>query len=123
MAVIVLIDDNADVRATMMTALTLAGHQVVEAANGVDGVAAVLKHSPDLVVVDMIMPEQDGLETLINLRAKHQTLPILAISGGGRTRNLNFLSMAGSLGATRLLAKPFGAAALLEAVTACLQGQ
>ncbi len=119
---ILLIEDDALVRTTLAEVLAAAGHEVAEARNGLDGVAEARRLRPDLVIVDMIMPEQDGIETLINLRATQAGMPILAISGGGRVRNLDFLSLAASLGATRTLPKPFTPDALLAAVNDCLGG-
>lgn len=116
---ILLIDDDALVRVTLAAALSTAGHTVVEAGNGVDGVTEARRCQPDLVIVDMVMPEQDGIETLIRLRASHPNLPVIAI-GGGRVRNLDFLSLATSLGATHTLPKPFAPPALLGLVDQCL---
>lgn len=120
MTSILLIEDDELVRGTLAEVLASAGHSVVEAKNGLDGVVAARRAKPALVIIDMIMPEQDGIETLINLRAGDATVPILAISGGGRTRNLDFLAVAASLGATRTLPKPFAPAALLAMVEECL---
>lgn len=119
---ILLIEDDALVRTTLAEVLAAAGHEVAEARNGLDGVAEARRLRPDLVIVDMIMPEQDSIETLINLRATQAGMPILAISGGGRVRNLDFLSLAAGLGATRTLPKPFTPDALLAAVNDCLGG-
>lgn len=116
---ILLIDDDPLLRVTLAAALSAAGHVVVEADNGVEGVAEARRHRPDLVVVDIIMPEQDGIETLIRLRASDPDLPILAI-GGGRARAADFLSLATSFGATATLAKPCAPEVLVEAVRRCL---
>lgn len=59
------------------------GHSVVRVANGAQGVEAFPSVKPDLVITDIVMPEQDGLETINQLLAVEPKLPILAISGGG----------------------------------------
>ncbi|MGQ3071178.1 MAG: response regulator transcription factor [Ferrovibrionaceae bacterium] len=116
---ILLIDDDPLLRVTLAAALSAAGHVVVEADNGIEGVAEARRHRPDLVVVDIIMPEQDGIETLIRLRASDPDLPVLAI-GGGRARAADFLSLATGFGATATLAKPCAPEVLVEAVRRCL---
>ncbi len=116
---ILLIDDDALLRVTMVATLSAEGHVVVEAGNGVDGITEARRHRPDLVIVDMIMPDQDGIETLIRLRATYPHLPVLAI-GGGRARSLDFLALAASMGATATLPKPFEPPALVEIVDRCL---
>lgn len=116
---ILLIDDDPLLRVTLAAGLSAAGYVVVEAENGVEGVAEARRHRPDLVVVDIIMPEQDGIETLVRLRASDPDLPVLAI-GGGRARAADFLSLATSFGATATLAKPCAPEVLAEAVRRCL---
>lgn len=116
---ILVIDDDATLRVTLAAALSTAGHVAVEAENGVEGVSEARRHPPDLVIVDLIMPEQDGIETLIRLRATCPDLPVVAIAGA-RARNADFLSLATSLGATATLAKPFPTPTLVELVGRCL---
>ncbi len=116
---ILVIDDDPLLRVTLAAALSTAGHVTVEAENGLDGVTEARRYPPDLVVVDLIMPEQDGIETLIRLRATYPDLPVLAIAGA-RARNQEFLSLATSLGATVTLAKPFPTPTLVELVGQCL---
>ena len=66
------------------------------------------------------MPDKEGVETIIELKRDFPTLPIIAISGGGRTRNLDFLKLAEQYGAQKALAKPFSEEELLESVQTCL---
>jgi len=61
---ILIIDDSADLRALLREALTLEGYRVLEAADGGEGVRLYLEARPDLVLLDIIMPEKDGIETL-----------------------------------------------------------
>ncbi|MCH8237326.1 MAG: response regulator [Proteobacteria bacterium] len=76
----------------------------------------------DLVITDIIMPEKEGVETIVELKQLHPSLKIIAISGGGRTRNMDFLKLAKQFGADSILAKPFSEDELMEHVNACLSG-
>jgi CheY-like chemotaxis protein len=122
MAHILVIDDEEMARFTVRDFLEGAGHQVTEAINGDDGVALQLVHAFDLVITDMIMPKKEGVETVIELKQANPDQKIIAISGGGRTRNMDFLQMAEQFGADRILAKPFTEDELLESVDTCLSG-
>jgi len=66
------------------------------------------------VITDIIMPEQEGIDTIIQIRRERPGIKIVAISGGGRIRNIDFLEMAQSLGADEVIAKPFEADELLN---------
>ena len=121
MARILVIDDEELARFTVANILESAGHEVVEAPNGEVGLELQNAHSFDLVVTDIIMPKKEGVETVIELRRDHPDLKIIAISGGGRTRNLDFLQLAKEFGADKILAKPFSEEELMESVNACLK--
>ncbi|MEO8597033.1 MAG: response regulator [Candidatus Solibacter sp.] len=110
---ILIIDDDPAVRGLLHRILTGAGYAVVEAADGKSGLLEV-EHAPmDLVITDLVMPEQEGLEVLGKLHARRPGLPVIAISGafGG-----SFLEVARHLGAAAALPKPVEATTLLEAV-------
>ncbi|MDQ7247638.1 response regulator [Dongia sedimenti] len=123
MATILLIDDEVLVRQSLGHTLTDGGHTVVFAGDGAEGLRQMHAVNPDLVITDIVMPDQEGLETIMELRKISATLPIIAISGGGRGGSLDFLTAASALGATTVLRKPFGGTALLEAVEACLNAR
>ena len=120
MARVLVIDDEQLARFTVREILETAGHDVVEAKNGGQGLAYQNADSFDIVVTDIIMPEKEGVETIIEMKRDFPDLPIIAISGGGRTRNLDFLEIAKQYGADSVLAKPFSEEELLSAVDACL---
>lgn len=122
MAKILLIDDEPDLRQTLRLFLENAGHTVVEAENGDDGVALHRSEAPDLVITDLIMPGKEGIETILELRRTKATTPIIAISGGGRLELTDFLQAARKLGAAHTLKKPFRREQLLEAVDKSLAG-
>ena len=121
MANILIIDDEELVRLTLRQMLEDAGHDVAEAADGREGIARYKERPADLVITDIIMPEKEGIETIIELQHHDPAIQIIAMSGGGRLRNLDFLNVAEKFGATRILAKPFEDEEFLEAVEDCLR--
>lgn len=113
---VLLIDDEQMVRKIVRKMLERAGHEVTEVENGRLGLEQLGKGSFDLVITDIIMPEMEGVETVMSVREQHPSLKIIAMSGGGRTGNMDFLATAQKLGAAAILNKPFTLAALNEAM-------
>ena len=107
MARILVIDDEAAIRQLIKRILARHGHELREAANGRDGVALFRAEPADLVITDLFMPEQDGIETIQQIRELAPATPVLAISGGGRQGTAEALVDAGLLGAQAVLEKPF----------------
>ena len=116
---ILLIDDNDDVREMLAHALRAARYTVVEAADGLKGVEYARSHAVDLVVTDLVMPVQEGMETIVILRKERPALPIIAISGGVTNSSL-YLDIAGKIGARRILPKPFAPRTLIALVAEVL---
>ncbi|MDB5363424.1 MAG: hypothetical protein JWO51_4721 [Rhodospirillales bacterium] len=114
--VILVIDDDAVVRNIVQRDLEMAGYRVVVAGDGREGLAQFWLVAPDLLIIDLIMPEMDGIETIMELRKRRITTRILAISGGGRLGNRDILRVARLLGADDTLAKPFHHADLTDKV-------
>ena len=125
MATILLVEDDDGVRDILHKTLVAAGHDVEDAVNGAVAVAAYRRQPRDLVITDLVMPEKDGLETIMELRRLNPAVKIVAMSGGGRSLGLGqlYLESARSFGAARILAKPFTSAALLTAVADALAGK
>lgn len=123
MAKILLIEDESLVAGTLEILLRKAGHAVVLAENGEVGLTRFDSEKPDLVITDIIMPEKEGLETVLAIRAKNKDVPIIAYSGGGRTKNYDFLRVADKFGATAVLRKPFANEELLTLVKKCLENK
>lgn len=123
MALILVIDDEDQVRTMVRHTLEKMGHTVCEAANGNDGLHMFECARFDLVVTDIIMPEMEGIETIMEIRRRNPEARIIAMSGGGRARNLEFLPLAKKLGADQALRKPFRRAELLEVVDLALTGR
>lgn len=108
MARILLVDDEPMLRETLRIALSGAGHAVTVAQDGKAALAVLAKDASfDVVVTDILMPETDGLEMIMRLRKDSGHVRIIAMSGGGRTRNMDMLDFASSFGADAVLAKPF----------------
>jgi len=123
MARILLIDDDQAVRSVMCLTLAHFGHTVTEARNGREGIKLFDQIDVDLLITDIVMPEADGLEVLMEVAKRRPTLRIIAISGGGRQNAGDHLHVAKLLGATNVLAKPFSTEALLAAVNEALAGR
>ena len=119
---ILVIEDEDMVRDAVRDSLTGAGYEVSGAANGEEGLNVLKTRPIDLVITDILMPEKEGIETIIEIRKARSDIKILAISGGGRERNLHPLEMAGKIGADMTLAKPFEPERLLLAVRDLLSG-
>ena len=114
MATILIIDDEETVRVLLRSALRAAGHEVVEAANGREGLALYRRRPTDLVITDIAMPELNGLDLILELTRYFLDAKVIAISGVGREKN--GLDVAKLLGARRTMQKPFTMLQLLDAV-------
>lgn len=115
MACILLIDDDDALRGVIAQNLAIAGHTVLEAADGRQGVEVFHTKPVDLVLTDLVMPGKEGVETIIELHRKKPELPIIAMSGG-MPRSSMYLDIAAKLGARRAIAKPFLPQDLLKAI-------
>ena len=114
MASILIIDDEAGIRALLRTTLEAAGYEVTEAANGRQGLERY-RHAPvDVIITDIAMPEMNGLDLILELTRQFLDVKVIAISGVGRESNA--LDVAKLLGARRILHKPFSMPQLLDAV-------
>lgn len=124
MARILVIDDQAPVLATIKAILEFLGHEAVTASRADDGISMLKAEDFDLLIVDIFMPEMDGIEVIHAVRQHRPLLPVIAMSGSAvvsdGTRTLDFLSMATKLGAVRSLRKPFKRGELIDALNACL---
>jgi CheY-like chemotaxis protein len=120
MAQILIIDDDGLFRSMLSATLVHLGHTVVEASNGAEGLKIFERTKPDLIITDLVMPEMEGFEVLMNFK-KHDPRPkIMVMSGGVGGTNVDFLEIAKRLGASSVLAKPFSTDALIKAIDALL---
>jgi DNA-binding response OmpR family regulator len=120
MARILVIDDDADVRQAIRRHLQSDGHDVVEAPDGKVGIRLFREHPTDLVVTDLFMPEQEGLQTIRELRRSYGDVKILVVTGAPPGSALDFRAQATMLGAAATLGKPFTREELLGAISALL---
>jgi len=104
---ILVIDDNPSVRECLQIVLESHGFQVVLANNGRQGVAAFRDAAPDVVLTDILMPEQDGIETIRAIRGEFPDAKIIAMSGKSAVGETDYLTIARKLGADATLLKPF----------------
>ena len=113
---VLVIDDDRLVRDSLNRVLSKAGFTVLTAENGARGIQILAQNNASVVVTDIIMPEMEGIQTIQELRKQWPNLPIIAISGGGRRGNLDFLKAAAAFGARAVLQKPFSNDDLVSAV-------
>ncbi len=114
MATILVIDDEQSIRDLLKEVLEKAGHQVIEAADGREGLALYQKQAVDLVIMDLLMPDTDGLEATLQLTREYLDAKIIAMTGAQGDHN--FLDIAKLFGARRTFEKPFDVNKLVEAV-------
>jgi DNA-binding response OmpR family regulator len=119
MARILVIDDDGLFRELARTALAEAGFEVAEAADGRAGVEAFRRGGVDLVIVDMYMPGQDGIDTIFEMDASAKGVPVIAVTGG-HSMGTDTLRLAESAGADLTLEKNFTPEQLVEAVKGLL---
>lgn len=113
---ILVIDDDDQFRMMMVEMLERKQFEVFAAADGEEGIQIWQNVNPDLVITDIIMPNKEGIETILELKRFNKAVKIIAISGGGRTNAKDNLRSAKLLGASLTLAKPFESSELLKAV-------
>ena len=121
MARILVVDDDMFFLKFVREALQDGGHHVVEAAGGIQAIELMEKEAFDLLIVDVVMPDKGGIETMIDAHELKHDLPIIMISGKVPTDTEAFERLVANFGARGVLSKPFDASVLLSAVTAALQ--
>jgi CheY-like chemotaxis protein len=119
---ILVIDDEDGVRRAIRTVLERVGYQVREARSGLDALQLWHEEASDLVITDIHMPDRDGIETILELRAISPDLPIIAVSGSGERKCRDLLRDAKLHGTVRTLDKPFRLTEILDCVSEVLQG-
>ncbi len=116
---VLVVDDEEQIRKLIRDTLEQAGYEVTEAQDGKEGLKAYRQRPADLVIMDILMPDQDGLESIMTLRREFPSAKIIAITGGSDMIGiLNFLDVAKMLGARRTLQKPFEMKTLLDVAQA-----
>jgi len=104
---ILVVDDDESMRAALRLLLEGMGHKVVEAGNGLEGVAAFRRDPTPIIMIDLMMPKKSGFEAIGDLRKDYPSVQIIAMSGGLAHGPEAFLELAKMLGAQHVLKKPF----------------
>jgi two-component system chemotaxis response regulator CheY len=104
---ILVADDDPSICRTLQIGLGKAGYEVLEARDGEEAARLCHETGVDLIIADIYMPNKSGLQLIMELRANNSTIPVIAMSDGGRNKNLNPLSYSEVLGSVRTIAKPF----------------
>ena len=104
---ILVVDDDVNIRSSLQLLLKKAGYNVVSARDGEEAIRMWRTQPADLVITDLYMPEMNGLEIIMELRAHSPGTPIIAISGGGSMKHFESLDDAKLLGAVHTIKKPF----------------
>lgn len=117
---VLVIDDSKTVRLSVERSLSQAGYAVRAAPDGREGVRLWQEMQPALVITDIMMPERDGIETMMEIRRRAPRAKILAMTGYNHSGSVDFPEMLRRLGADDVLTKPFGPEALLAKVATLL---
>jgi two-component system, cell cycle response regulator CpdR len=104
---VLIVEDDKELREMLKMSLLRSGFTVLEAENGKEAITHFKPSLTDLVVTDLIMPEEDGLKVVIKLRELKPSIKIIAISGGGKVGPGSYLNLAKALGADAIYSKPF----------------
>jgi len=116
MARILVMDDEATARELVRQALESRGHEVVECADGNEGLSLLRGGGFALAVVDVMMPGKGGVETLIDIHREFRNLKVIVVSGKIDVDSDAFRGLAEHFGASRILRKPFEMNELLAAI-------
>jgi len=100
---VLIIDDEVEITSLLAQAMKLDGHEPIVAHDGPKGLALINEQRPDVVFLDVRMPEMDGIEVLRRIRANNPALPVVLITGQAVSRELE---EARRLGVTEIVEKP-----------------
>ena len=114
MATILIIDDEASIRNLLKEVLEKASHRVLEASDGQEGLTLYQQNNVDLVLMDILMPGTDGLETTLQLTREYLDAKVIAMTGAQGDKN--FLDVAKLFGARRVFEKPFDLDKFVQAI-------
>lgn len=119
---ILLVDDEIITRKTLSLALAREGYDVVAAEEGGHAIRLLKKYTPDVVITDIIMPERNGIEVILEIKKNYPSIKIIAISGGGRLHANTHLNVARDLGVAAVMLKPIKIEELKAAIEQCMSG-
>jgi len=121
MARILIIDDEATIRDLLIKKLEREGYETMNASDGKEGIRLYRENPADLIITDLIMPEKEGIETIMELRRDFQDVKVIAMSGGGKIDSGTYLQIAKTFGAIETIAKPFDLKEVLKTVQELLE--
>ena len=113
---IAIIDDDPQVREAMKTILSKSGYEIALGKSGIEALQILENHPCELLITDIIMPDMEGLETIRKIKKQFPSQKIIAMSGGGRIQNTDFLPIAKKLGAEAVIYKPIDRKTLLDLI-------
>ena len=118
---VLIIDDEAPIRSMLKLMLERDGYEVAEAPDGMEAIRIYRQNPADLIITDLIMPNQDGIGMIIALKKEYPDVKIIAMSGGGLNKPEGYLKGAKKLGAACTLTKPIDRDEMLRAIKNVLQ--
>ena len=119
---VLIVDDDAGMRDSLVALLGAYGFQVLTASDGIRGLQVVRESAPRVVLTDILMPGQDGMETIKEMRRMHPDVKIIAMSGGGQIDKMDYLEYARMLGADATISKPADIDELVQLLESLLHG-
>jgi CheY-like chemotaxis protein len=120
---VLIVEDDKELREMLKISLIRRNFTVFEAVNGKEAIIHFKPSITDLVITDLIMPEEDGLKVIIKLRELKPSIKIIAISGGGKAGPGSYLNLAKALGANALYSKPFSINDLIAKIEELLNNE
>ena len=120
---VLIVEDDKELREMLKMSLIRRNFTVIEAENGKDAITHFKPFITDLVVTDLIMPEEDGLKVVIKLRELKPSIKIIAISGGGKVGPGSYLNLAKALGADAIYSKPISINELIAKIEQLLDNE
>jgi CheY-like chemotaxis protein len=120
---VLIVEDDKELREMLKLSLLRRNFTVLEAENGKEAIAHFKPLITDLVVTDLIMPEEDGLKVIIKLRELKPSIRIIAVSGGGKVGPGSYLNLAKALGADAIYSKPFSTNVLIAKIEQLLENE
>jgi CheY-like chemotaxis protein len=120
---VLIVEDDKELREMLKMSLLRRNYTVLEAENGKAAITHFKPLLTDIVITDLIMPEEDGLKVVIKLRELKPSIKIIAISGGGKVGPGSYLNLAKALGADAIYSKPFSISELIEKIEQLLDNE
>lgn len=120
---IMIVEDDTEVREMLVKAFSRNRFQIIEASDGKEALSKFKPSIVNIVITDILMPEEDGLKVIIKLKEIKPELKIIAISGGGKVGPANYLNIAKKLGADEIYIKPFSLKAMMSRIEELLSLQ